>query len=129
MKFTGLQPFGQVTGQIDVTIDGFGDIDLRNEAHIIGIRFLPGQTSMSLVFDFALDKAGDDRIISLEFAVAELLSVEPYLPEGVDPGYGNALLFGIGYWADTEDGREGFTVEMTTFEVRFYATEIKATVA
>lgn len=129
MKFTGLRPFGQVTGQIDFTIDGVGDIDLRDVAHIVGIRFLPGEKHMAIVFDFAMDKAADDRVISLEFASVEVVDIDPYLPTGVDPGYGHALLFGIGHWAAIRDGREGFTVSTTTLEAKFYATEIKAVVA
>jgi hypothetical protein len=52
-----------------------------------------------------------------------------YVPTGVDPGYGHALLFGIGHWADAGTSREGFTMSTTTLEVDFYAVELTATVS
>jgi hypothetical protein len=124
-----LEPFGHVSGRIDLTVAGVGDIDLRNEAHVECIRFFPGERHMSIVFDFVVERPADKRAISLEFTEVEVMRIEPYLPTGVDPGYGHALLFGIGHWVDGEKGREGFTVSTTTFEVEFYAAEMKAIVA
>lgn len=132
MKFSGLQPFGHVFSLIDFTIDGIGDVDLRNDAHIVSIRFLPGKLYLSIIYDFVFDAPGDQRIISLEFREVEIIAIAPYLETGVDPGYGHALLFGVGYWSDTRlesEGREGFTVETTTLEVSFYAKELKVAVA
>jgi hypothetical protein len=129
MRFTGLQPFGHVSGQLDFTVAGIGDIDLRNDAHIGCIRFIPGERHMSIAFDFVSERPGERRMITLDFAEVEVMRIEPYLPTGVDPGYGHALLFGVGHWADAAAGREGFTVSTTTFEAEFYAVELKATVA
>ncbi|MEV4049799.1 hypothetical protein AB0J55_01325 [Amycolatopsis sp. NPDC049688] len=128
VRFAGIEPFGQVSGQIDFTVAGIGDIDLRNEAHVGSIRFVPGERHMTIAFDFESERPGGRRVISLEFGEVEVLRIEPYLPTGVDPGYGHALLFGIGHWTDAETGRSGFTVSTTTFEVEFYAVELKATV-
>jgi hypothetical protein len=68
-------------------------------------------------------------VISLGFTEVEVLRIELYLPTDVDPGYGHALLFGIGHWAAPETGREGFTMSTKTFEVGFRAAEMKAMVA
>jgi hypothetical protein len=129
VRFTGVQPFGHVSGQIDFTVAGIGDIDLRNEAHVACIGFLPGERHMAIAFDFVPERPGSRRLISLEFGEVEVLRIEPYLPTGVDPGYGHALLFGIGHWTAAGTGRSGFTVSTTTFEAEFYAAELKATVA
>ncbi|MGW5723647.1 hypothetical protein ACWEVP_46280 [Amycolatopsis sp. NPDC003865] len=107
---------------------GIGGIDLRNEAHVGGIRFIPGERQMAIAFDFVSERPGDRRMISLGFSGVEVLRIEPYLPVGVDPGYGHALLFGIGHWTAAETGRSGFTVSTTTLEVEFYAVEMTATV-
>ena len=127
-----MQPFGHVPGRIDVTLDGLGDVDLRNEMHVVAIRFLPGIRDMSLAFDFAQDPPDGERVISLEFDQVEIIQIEPYLEKGVDPIYGYALLFDIDHWTvdSGEDiGREGFTVATTTLEISFYATELTASIS
>jgi hypothetical protein len=132
VKFIGLESFGHVSGQIDVTLEGVGNVDLRNDAHIEAIRFLPGEKALSLAYDFVREGTEAGQVITLEFTGAEITSIEPYLETGVDPGYGHALLFGIGHWADIRGpriGREGFTVETTTLAVSFYAASVIAKVS
>jgi hypothetical protein len=132
MKFTGLQPFGYMTGQIDFVLDSEGVVDLRNQAHIVGIRFIPNKTAMSIVYDFSFDSAQDDRLISLEFIKVEVIELAHYLESGVDPGYGYALLFGIDHWRDTGDEfpeKEGFAVDCTVMKTSFYAEELTATIS
>ncbi|WP_329792935.1 hypothetical protein V1227_13710 [Lentzea sp. DG1S-22] len=42
MEFSGLRPPAHASNLIDVTLAGVGDVDLRNDAHIEEIRFVPG---------------------------------------------------------------------------------------
>ena len=73
MRFTGLEPFGHVSGRIDLTVAGVGHIDLRNEAHVESIRFFPGEKHMSIVFDFVVERPAGKRAISLEFTEVEVM--------------------------------------------------------
>jgi len=125
MKFSGLRPLAQESGLIDVTLDGLGHVDLRNDAHITEIRFVPGPEHMTIVVCFGFDEAARGTVV-LEFREVELISIEPYLATGVDPMYGHALLRDILYWHDTAQDREGFSLSCTVFELSFYATELSA---
>lgn len=127
MKFSGLRPLAQAPGQIDVTLDGVGHVDLRNDAHITEIRFVPGPKHMTIVVCFEFDDAARGTVV-LEFIEVELTQIEPYLTTGVDPVYGHALLQGLDHWLDTAQDREGFSLYCTVFELSFYATELRATV-
>jgi hypothetical protein len=126
VKFSGISPLKMGTSLIDVTLDELGDVDLRNDASVTAIRFLPGKRSMSIFFDFRHDSV--PVMITLEFRAVELLDVGYYLPTGVDPINGNALLSDLCYWASLESGREGFSVDTTALEVEFYADELRAQV-
>lgn len=126
MKFTGLSPLPRQPGQIDFTLDTLGHVDLRNDAHVTAIRFVPGVKHMSIFLDFSRDR--DDRSISIEFTKAELCSVEPYLETGVDPMYGFSLLRGLDYWLNSENGREGFGVSTITLDLEFYSEEMRVLV-
>jgi hypothetical protein len=127
MKFSGLRPLEHASNLIDVTLDGVGDVDLRNDAHITEIRFVPGPKHMTIVVCFGFEDAARGTVV-LEFLEVELTEIEPYLTTGVDPTYGYALLQGIDHWFDPEQEREGFSLSCTVFELSFYAVELRATV-
>ncbi len=79
---------------------------------------------MSIFLDFRYATA--PKSITLEFVDVELTDVEYYLPRGVDPIGGYAVLMALDYWAHSETGREGFSFYTTTLEVEFYAEEVRA---
>ncbi|NIH80780.1 hypothetical protein [Amycolatopsis viridis] len=125
MKFTGLTEFERGPSLIDFDVDDLGDVDLRNQAHVSAVRFVPNKSSMSVFIDLRLD-ADPDRGVSFEFVDAEVLKIEAYLPGGIDPVYGFAHLMGIACWRNVENGREGFSFETTALCVELYATELRA---
>jgi hypothetical protein len=127
MKFSGLHPLERTSNLIDVTLDGVGDVDLRSDTRIREIRFVSGPKHMTIVVCFRFEDAARGTVV-LEFLEAELTEIEPYLTTGVDPTYGHALLHGIDHWFDPEQGREGFSLSCTVFELTFYAVELRATV-
>ncbi|MCP2168848.1 hypothetical protein [Goodfellowiella coeruleoviolacea] len=126
VRFSGISPLRSGTSLIDVTLDELGDVDLRNDASVTAIRFLPGKQHMSIFFDFRHDSI--PVMITLEFCAVELDKIGYYLPTGVEPTYGNALLSSLLYWKNQDSGREGFTVDTTALEVEFYTEELRAQV-
>ncbi|MCP2303684.1 hypothetical protein [Actinokineospora globicatena] len=122
MDFIGIQPFGE-TSQIDVVLDELGEIDLRNDGAVVGIRFVAGAKALSVVVDFSIE----GRAVSLEFVEAEVIQVEPDLPIIVDPTYGHALLIGLWAWT-APGGRRGCTVDTTMMSIDLYATRVIANV-
>lgn len=128
MRFTGLRPLAHGPGQTDVTLDDRGHIDLRNDCRVVDIRFVPGPAHMSIVVGFEVEDAPTKTFISVEFTRVSVSRIEPYLPKGIDPHYGYALLHGLDYWRTTDDGQDGFTISTTVFEAEFTAAEMRAAV-
>lgn len=125
MRFTGLQPLAY-QGQIDVVLDELGEVDLRNQARVVGVRFIPRQRDFSVFVDFQLDEPRADTLVYLEFTNAEILRVVPETPTMADPHYGYDLLRDLTYWKDRNTGREGCTVTTTNLEIDLCTPEVKA---
>src|SRR2546428_13894174 len=123
MRFTGLQPLAP-QGQIDVVLDELGEVDLRNQARLVGIRFIPRQRDFSVFVDFRLDEPWADTLVTLEFTNAEILRVEPETPTMADPHYGYDLLRDLTYWTNQDTGREGCTASTTNLEIDLYTPEV-----
>ncbi|SES42688.1 hypothetical protein [Actinokineospora terrae] len=122
MEFVGIEPLGEI-GQIDVVLDELGEVDLRNDGAVVGIRFLARARALSVVVDFSIR----GRAVSLEFADAEVIRAEPDLPMTVDPIHGHALLVGLRAWT-APGGRRGCTVDTTMMSIDLYPTRVIATV-
>ncbi|NIH88266.1 hypothetical protein [Amycolatopsis granulosa] len=125
VKFTGLADLERRPGHIDFDLDDAGNLDLRNQAHVVAVRFVSNKSSMSVFIDFRMDE-DPDRGVSFEFVDAEVLKVEPYLPRGIDPIYAFGLLMNIDHWRNVENGREGFSFETTALSVELYSSELRA---